>query len=158
MYGFPLINRVDQLRSTMKDDEKEKQDNADKLMRFEEDYKNVLDKQRADWNRYLALHPVISESDSELKTLLRKGVPPELRGSLWQILCNSHRMNESASDSYYEDLIKKAESERKFTEDIEKDLHRTFPSHAIFGTSEGLAVLRRVLLAFSVHNPTVGYW
>jgi hypothetical protein len=146
------------LRSTYKDDEKEKQDNADKLLRFEEDYRLVLEKQRVDWNRYLALHPVISDSDSELKDLLRKGIPPELRGSLWQILCNSHKMNDSAVDSYYEDLIKKAEADKKFLEDIEKDLHRTFPSHAKFGTSEGLFVLRRVLLAFSMHNPTVGYW
>lgn len=41
--------------------------------------------------------------------------------------------------------------------DIEKDIRRTFPGHRIFETPEGLNALRRVLVAYSVHNQEVGY-
>lgn len=38
-----------------------------------------------------------------------------------------------------------------------QDLARTFPSNAWMATAEGQAALRRVLLAFSVQNPRIGY-
>ena len=38
-----------------------------------------------------------------------------------------------------------------------QDLARTFPSNTWMCTAEGQAALRRVLLAFSVQNPKVGY-
>jgi hypothetical protein len=41
--------------------------------------------------------------------------------------------------------------------EIEKDLHRTFPEHHYYGTKDGLAMLRRVLVAYAEHNPAVGY-
>lgn len=39
---------------------------------------------------------------------------------------------------------------------IDKDLHRTFPDHPIMN-AEGRAVLRRILAAYAVRNPEVGY-
>ena len=42
-------------------------------------------------------------------------------------------------------------------EDIAKDIDRTFPGHELFESREGQEALRRCLLAYSVHNPTVGY-
>lgn len=42
--------------------------------------------------------------------------------------------------------------------EIEKDLHRTFPNNVVFESADGIDALRRVLLAYSVRNPTVGYW
>lgn len=41
--------------------------------------------------------------------------------------------------------------------EVEKDLRRTFPSNDNFTTEEGLAPLRRLLIAYSVRNPAVGY-
>ena len=41
--------------------------------------------------------------------------------------------------------------------EIEKDLPRTFPDNANFHSVEGLGKLRRVLLAFTAHNPVIGY-
>ena len=38
-----------------------------------------------------------------------------------------------------------------------QDLPRTFPLNAWVGSPEGQDALRRVLLAFSVHKPDVGY-
>ena len=40
---------------------------------------------------------------------------------------------------------------------MQQDLGRTFPSNAWVSTAEGLAALRRVLLAFSAHSPRIGY-
>ena len=41
-----------------------------------------------------------------------------------------------------------------------QDLARTFPANVWMRTEEGQAALRRVLLAFSVHQPQVGgmFW
>jgi len=43
---------------------------------------------------------------------------------------------------------------------IDKDLSRTFPTHVAYEDreGEGIRMLRRVLLAYSLHNPNVGYW
>ena len=38
-----------------------------------------------------------------------------------------------------------------------QDLPRTFPSHEWMATADGQAALGRVLLAFSVHRPAIGY-
>jgi len=41
--------------------------------------------------------------------------------------------------------------------EIEKDLSRTFPNHPISDTVEGREKLKRVLLAFSLRNKSIGY-
>ena len=38
-----------------------------------------------------------------------------------------------------------------------QDLPRTFPSNEWMATADGQAALGRVLLAFSVHRPAIGY-
>ena len=38
-----------------------------------------------------------------------------------------------------------------------KDVDRTFPGHEFFDSEAGLAALTRVLSAFAVHNPEIGY-
>ena len=50
--------------------------------------------------------------------------------------------------------------EQKWIDDIQKDLHRNFPNHEMFGgTYEriGQNELFKVLKAYTVHNPTEGY-
>ena len=49
------------------------------------------------------------------------------------------------------------ENTNSFQDQIERDLRRTFPGHALFDSNDGLGKLRRVLLAFSCHNSCVGY-
>ena len=116
-----------------------------------------LAKQRKRWNQYLALHPNL-ESTAELRRLVRKGIPPELRGSVWQVLSGSDDRQAAHKVGYYEELVKKAETtDNGSMAEIEKDLRRTFPDNHLYESEEGLAMLRRVLLAYSVHNPVVGY-
>ena len=116
-----------------------------------------LAKQRKRWNQYLALHPNL-ESTAELRRLVRKGIPPELRGSVWQVLSGSDDRQAAHKPGYYEELVRKAEAtDNGSMAEIEKDLRRTFPDNHLYESEEGLAMLRRVLLAYSVHNPVVGY-
>ena len=116
-----------------------------------------LAKQRKRWNQYLALHPSLDKT-AELRRLVRKGIPPELRGSVWQVLSGSSERQAAHATGYYAELVRKAESaEHGSMAEIEKDLRRTFPDNHLYESEEGLAMLRRVLLAYSLHNPTVGY-
>jgi hypothetical protein len=42
-------------------------------------------------------------------------------------------------------------------EQIDKDLHRTFPDQAAFQQGDAIQKLRRILIAYSWHNPDIGY-
>src|SRR5690606_1501384 len=44
-----------------------------------------------------------------------------------------------------------------FLQQIENDLPRTFPTHAVYSRADGLAPLKRVLVAYSWYNTSVGY-
>ena len=53
-----------------------------------------------------------------------------------------------------------AQGEQRWIDDIQKDLHRNFPTHELFGgTYEriGQSELFKVLKAYSVYNPIEGY-
>ena len=92
-------------------------------------------------------------------------------------------MEEAAPRDHFEELLKifdspnKSKSAQKTTEEIDKDIERTFPSNIIVATPEGIiasiyyshnknyiisnmignAKLRKVLGAYSVRNPAIGY-
>lgn len=140
----------------------------DKHEHDNETHKTRLAKQRKRWNNYLVLHAQLARS-ADLKALVRHGIPPELRGRVWQIISGSKQKKlRSRPHDYYHRLLDRAraiERERgrgsnvnpsTFTE-IDKDVSRTFPDNALFESKEGLATLRRLLLAYSLHNPKVGY-
>jgi hypothetical protein len=116
------------------------------------------DPQRKAWNAYLALNPQIDRKHAQLKELTRNGIPPEMRGSLWQILSGSKDKSKSEAPSYFRQLIMAATTNPTCAaHEIEKDLHRTFPNNVVFETTDGIDSLRRVLLAYSVRNPKIGY-
>ena len=113
-------------------------------------------KQRKRWNQYLAMHPQLDKT-AELRKLVRKGIPHELRGPVWQVLSGSIDRQAAHPSGYYKGLVKESEEKSSCAAEIEKDLRRTFPDNHLYESEEGLAMLRRVLLAYSVYNPTVGY-
>lgn len=122
-----------------------------------------------DWIAYLKmiggpdnLKPVgIFKPNEQLKQLVRRGIPIAFRPLIWKkiSLSSIHRL-QFPSD-YYKSLLLRVNSnelEPKVKNDIEKDLDRTFPEHEYFNLNgNGEASLRRILSAYALHNPIVGY-
>lgn len=118
----------------------------------------------------------------QFDNLVRAGIPPQLRGQVWWMCSGAAELKESATESYPE-LVERSHCLSKSTAmDIEKDLPRTFPvdlSHsqdmgASLGAGAGsasgiwendsarrryksISELRRVLQAYSLRNPSIGY-
>ncbi|XP_006821071.1 TBC1 domain family member 2B-like, partial [Saccoglossus kowalevskii] len=98
----------------------------------------------------------------ELKALIRAGIPNEYREQIWKGCINFrvgvNRANHG--DDYYRGLLEsKLFKLNPSTKQIELDLLRTLPNNKHYETmdSEGIPKLRRVLLAYSCHNPDIGY-
>ncbi|VDN55593.1 unnamed protein product [Dracunculus medinensis] len=110
---------------------------------------------------------------SELKSLIRNGVPKTYRKRVWKrliffALLVMHLVGDQKSDlgnGYFELLLRKARRMEEREEydgamkQIELDLSRTLPTNKYFDepTSEKIGVLRKVLFAYRFHNKTVGY-
>ncbi|KAI9800528.1 MAG: hypothetical protein M1825_004076 [Sarcosagium campestre] len=120
---------------------------------------------------------------SKIKRYVRKGIPPEWRGAAWFWYAGGH-IQLQRHPQLYEQLVAKAENGKMTEYDremIEKDLHRSFPDNVRYkpdvvedpstatanGTANGAGVevkettllhsLRRVLQAFSIYAPHIGY-
>jgi len=111
----------------------------------------------------------------EFKQLIRQhGVPNDLRGRLyliafchvicslvkgqiWQITSGAILKSE-VKTGYYNELLTKFKGKQSLsTEEIERDLKRSFPGHPFYQREEGLSSLRNVLSAYSWHNQKIGY-
>ncbi|KAM4051451.1 TBC1 domain family member 2A isoform 3-T4 [Anomaloglossus baeobatrachus] len=147
-YGFMIIPEyeVEHLKLLAKIQALEIRSN--KLLTHE-----VVDKPlRMKWNSIEVLSHTI-----ELKTLVRCGIPTEHRKRVWKWL-TSQRI--CISDNHYKDLLIKCENaHHPATQQIELDIHRTLTNNKHFNspTSEFIQKLRRVLVAYSWQNPTIGY-
>eukprot|EP00261_Vitis_vinifera_P022045 XP_010653475.1 PREDICTED: TBC1 domain family member 8B isoform X3 [Vitis vinifera] len=114
----------------------------------------------------------------ELVCLVRGGLPKALRGEVWQAFVGARKRR---MERYYQNLIasetnagegkdygsslsvngsKQPNADHaipeKWRRQIEKDLPRTFPGHPALD-EVGRDSLRRLLLAYAQHNPSVGY-
>uniref|UniRef100_UPI00358FF58E TBC1 domain family member 2B-like n=1 Tax=Myxine glutinosa TaxID=7769 RepID=UPI00358FF58E len=99
---------------------------------------------------------------TEVKHLVRSGVPPAYRPRLWRWFVNRHVGSErtAAPKEYYNLLLQEmAGQPNPAAHLVEIDLMRTLPGHQRFASpdSPDICKLRRVLLAFSWRNPDIGY-
>lgn len=119
----------------------------------------------------------------KVKRYVRKGVPPEWRGAAWWWYAGGPGFIAKHPDMYRR-LLEEVQAGKLSANDrehIERDLNRTFPDNAHFkpdpttvpeahnglngnparkSTDSEVPVvraLRRVLQAFAVHNPSIGY-
>ncbi|KXG46459.1 uncharacterized protein PGRI_053150 [Penicillium griseofulvum] len=118
---------------------------------------------------------------SKVKRFVRKGIPPEFRGAAWFFYAGGYELL-NQNFGKYDKLVASAMSSpsNDDKEHIERDLHRTFPDNLHFkpeptaeqaehsGSSnpnysnvttetQMIQSLRRVLYAYALHNPKVGY-
>jgi len=117
----------------------------------------------------------------KVKRYIRKGIPPDWRGAAWFWYAGGPSKLARDPGLYWNLLqqVHQGELSDNDREHIERDLHRTFPdnirfkpdpssardSHADSAKENGQEVpetdmiraLRRVLQAFAVHNPSIGY-
>ena len=105
------------------------------------------------------------KSSKSFKEALKKGVPREVRGEVWQLfLGNALRINQSLYDALLarvrtsEANIENDIDFRKNIKVIEEDLHRTYTDLGYFRHGNKLyQPLKNILAAFSVFRPDVGY-
>ena len=99
-------------------------------------------------------------TQKKVKSLMRKGVPPELRGRVWWACSGGEElMRKTPPEGQYAALLSRTDELRGtvIAHDIEKDLRRTFPEDPRTGCEAGLNTLRRVLSAYAIRNPNIGY-
>lgn len=101
-------------------------------------------------------------AQKEIKELIRNGIPPDHRGAIWWVCSGGGEKMKSAASSTakpmsYSEYLQLALENSPATQDIMKDLHRTFVSVTGDMNEEGMIPLKNVLLAYSVRNRVVGY-
>ena len=120
---------------------------------------------KSNWNTFVAsLHNNdIQSRSTELKVLLRTGVPQEYRPKIWKSCINmliAHK-KPLRDPNYYKNLVASSHQHQlnPSVKQIELDLLRTLPNNCHFESlqSDGIGRLRRVLTAYSQRNPRVGY-
>lgn len=150
-------------------------------------YSSYAAQRRAKWYDLLKEHGLpttdvttFPAQSTKVKRFVRKGIPSELRGAAWFWYAGGHELL-SHNLGLYDQLVQKvmASPSNDDKEHIERDLHRTFPDNIHFkpdmpdpvedsGSSNPqyqntttetsmIQSLRRVLYAFALHNPKVGY-
>ncbi|KAI8803402.1 rab-GTPase-TBC domain-containing protein [Cladochytrium replicatum] len=93
-----------------------------------------------------------------LRELILKtnGVPEQFRGDFW-MMC-SGAWYSRPNQQYYRNLVHSYSGQiSPYTEEIEKDVHRSLPEHPAYQSQIGTDALRRLLTAYSWRNPTIGY-
>lgn len=101
----------------------------------------------------------IFKAPSDLKQLVRRGIPIAYRALVWSKLSLSSAYRSFYPPDYFQSLLLRAyEVPKKVGDEIEKDLDRTFPQHEYF-SSRGVGEdrLRQVLRAFALHKKEIGY-
>lgn len=120
---------------------------------------NVLRKREKKWLSMLEewdrLVTVKSKKD-KIKSRCRKGIPPAVRGLVWQHISGAVYLKKK-NPSLYGDLVKQDSPE--WEDIIMKDVPRTFPYHEMFleDGGPGQRQLTRVLKVFSLYDPEIGY-
>lgn len=93
-------------------------------------------------------------TQSEVKNLsiqVQHGIPTALRGTIWPLLAKQQ------DNGLQNDYIQLLRQESVYEKAITRDLHRTFPHHPYFQSTEGQESLFNVVKAYSLYDPEVGY-
>lgn len=105
------------------------------------------------WAGIMCDYQNLSKVNKDLIQHIRFGIPPSIRGMVWQLLAKS---KDEALATKYIDLLKLPSAYDKM---IQRDLARTFPGHNYFKETDGQGQegLYNVVRAYSVFDDEVGY-
>lgn len=108
--------------------------------------------------------PVMS---SEMRDLVRKGVPVDLRGYIWfqvsgaYVKCSkAAALRKEGELSYYQHKLQDLSAGLEQTQsqrDILKDIGRTWTSNVVHMDDAFRSRLQNVLMCYSIRNPQIGY-
>ena len=139
-------------------------------------YTPYLDRRRWKWVAFMKESNLSTDHpnrfpppSAKTKRFVRKGIPPEWRGAAWFYYAGGPAILGRHAGLY--DRLLRKNPKPSDADIIERDLHRTFPDNDAFrppgtNTATGgrkedepamISALRRVLYAFSIHNPKIGY-
>ncbi|XP_058830924.1 TBC1 domain family member 9 [Topomyia yanbarensis] len=95
---------------------------------------------------------------TETINLVIDGIPDQLRREMWMVYSGAIHMK-LMNPGLYKELVQRAKDQPQTStfEEIERDLHRSLPEHPAFQTNIGIMALRRVLQAYALRNPEIGY-
>lgn len=101
-----------------------------------------------DWRAYVKAHP------SKVQRRVRKGVPDQLRGLVWQLLSGGRDLL-LKNEGVYGELVGRSPGPRDA--EIVRDLNRTYPSHVYYQQRQGPGQLSlyNVLKAYSLYDKKV---
>lgn len=94
----------------------------------------------------------------QFKALVLQGIPVSLRPKIWSECSGA---NARRSPGYYDDLVSRSENgedvDLEIVSQINADIGRTLTDNTFFRHGPGVSRLKTILLAYSIHNPSVGY-
>lgn len=94
----------------------------------------------------------------QFKSLVLQGIPVSLRPKIWSECSGA---NARRSPGYYDELVSQCESgdslDSEIVSQINADIGRTLTDNTFFRHGPGVSRLKTILLAYSLHNPSVGY-
>ena len=131
----------------------------ERTLEFEASYAAALARQEQRWSRLTPDGKLASPGVREFKRLARRGVPAELRKTVWPRALGADMLQAAAPAGHFDGLVAEADARLapELKRQIEIDLPRTFPSHLVLSTAEAQDGLRRVLWAYAQRTPSVGY-
>ncbi|KAI7896976.1 rab-GTPase-TBC domain-containing protein, partial [Mucor mucedo] len=127
------------------------------LYEFDIKYKPMLLKQAKHWNKLFANNdqqwPTLCP---ELTRYVRKGIPQSFRTKAWMHYSGADNRMKANTGVYTSLIAQDCEN----AQTIERDLHGSFPGNSFFpqdSETNKLKMLQRILCAFSLYVPEIGY-
>ncbi|KAF7728413.1 GTPase-activating protein [Apophysomyces ossiformis] len=104
------------------------------------------------WSKVISDFDGVAKSEPQVLSYhIQRGIPPSLRGMVWQLLAKS---KDTVLEDKYMQLLKQ---ESVYEKAIARDMTRTFTYHEYFQRKQGQEALFNVAKAYSLYDPEVGY-
>ncbi|KAF2198933.1 RabGAP/TBC [Delitschia confertaspora ATCC 74209] len=160
---------------------------VDEYDQWNSKYEEHVTRRTKKWEALMQKHSLPTENpirfparSGRVERYIQKGIPPQWRGAAWFFYSGGPKMQAGEMKGVYRNLVRQCSNGKLSENDrdlIDRDLHRTFPDNVFFkpdtvataanptadpnfDTGEEAPIihaLRRVLQAFALNNPNIGY-